>query len=109
MGDVREARDIAMDLLDLRIVALLKREKTRDIAQAQFAGLGEQIVDQLFHGVTDEDQRLDLARLSLAARMREHLADLGSRPYGIRSFASCQASSRGLDVKREAQHSFDPR
>ena len=57
-------------------MTLLKHEG-RHAAQAQLASLRREIVDRLFHGVADVDQRCHLALVGFGARVAQHLSDLG--------------------------------
>ena len=82
IGAARQPRDLAKGLLADRVVALLEHEG-RDVAQAELAGAGAEIVERFLHGVADEDQGCDLAGVVLAARMGQHLADLGMAAAAI--------------------------
>ena len=76
VGAARQPRDLAERLLGDRVMALLEHER-RHAEQTECAGRSAQIVDRLLHRIADQHQRLHLALLGLAPRMREHLADLG--------------------------------
>src|SRR5262245_44111627 len=70
-----EAGDFAKRLLGDRIETLLEHER-RYAQQSEFAGGMTKIIELLFHGIADEDQRLHLGGLGLALGMRDDLADL---------------------------------
>src|SRR5262249_13222064 len=78
----REAGDFAKGLLGDRVEALLEHER-RYAKQSEFAGGMTEIIELLFHGVADEDQRLHLRGLGFALGMRDDLADLGGPPAEI--------------------------
>src|SRR5258708_34024876 len=75
IGASRQARNFPERLFGSRVEALLEHE-SRNPAQPELAGLGAEVVDILFHGVADIDQRLDLGCFGLAARMGKHFANL---------------------------------
>src|SRR5262249_20011337 len=84
IGTPGEPRDLAERLLGDRIVALLEHEG-RHAEEPQLAGQMTQIVELLFHGVADEDQRLHARAARLALGMGDDLADLGVATAAIDS------------------------
>src|SRR5262249_22911423 len=81
----REAGDFAKGLLGDRVEALLEHER-RYAKQSEFAGGMTEIIELLFHGVADEDQRLHLRGLGFALGMRDDLADLRVAAAAIDAF-----------------------
>src|SRR6185312_6195867 len=108
IGAAREPRNLPEGALGLGVATFLEHEY-RSADDAELAGEPGQPVHVLLHAVADIDQRVHLARSSLALGMREHFADLreaartGYLPHQPRQRVGIAHPFRGLALAVAAE------